>query len=86
MKFGIYSIRDVYTGFLAPTIESTDIVAQRNFEFAVNKPETLLYTRPGDYELYKIGEFESDSGVVTPLTPIQVVSSAVSLRKVDRDA
>ena len=79
MKFGIYAIRDVYTGFLSPTVEVNDLVAKRNFEHACNRSDSLLFSHAQDYDLYKIVEFESDSGVVTPLTPIEFIANGKSV-------
>lgn len=63
MIFGVYSIRDVKTGFLSPTIEINNQVAQRNFESAVlNSNNSLFFTHPDDYSFYRLGSFNSDSG------------------------
>lgn len=86
MIFGIYSIRDMKSGFLAPTVEVNDAVAQRNFEHAVlNSEQSLFFSHPEDYALYKIGEMDSDKGVISPQVPIfevvtasQVFGSALS--------
>lgn len=67
MKFGLYAIRDVHTGFLSPVPESNDNVAIRNFAHAVMNDKSVMNSHPEHFSLYKIGEFESDNGQITPL-------------------
>lgn len=63
MIFGVYSIRDVKTGFLSPTFEVNDQVAKRNFEYAVlNSEHSLFFTHPEDYSFYRLGSFNSETG------------------------
>ena len=74
MKFGVYSIRDVKSGFMSPTLEQSDVMAARNFESAImSSKEGLFTTHAEDFILYKIGEFDSETGVVSPLALIQVI-------------
>lgn len=77
MIFGIYSIRDMKSGFLAPTCEVNDAVAQRNFEHAVlNSEQSLFFSHPEDYALFKIGEMDAEHGVISPVVPIQEILTA----------
>ena len=63
MKYGVYAIKDVKTGFLQPTVEMNDKVAIRNFAFAVHRTkDSLFYTFPEDYSLFRIGYYETDTG------------------------
>lgn len=86
MIYGIYSIRDFKTGFLSPTVDVNDFAAVRNFEHAVlNSEQSLFFSHPEDYALYRIGSIDTDTGVITPLTPVaemitatQVFGSALS--------
>lgn len=87
MKMFIYSIRDFKTGFLAPTVEPHDAVAQRNFEHAVLQSEqTLFFSHPEDYALFRIGSFDTDTGEIVSelpeeiLTAPQVFNSAMARR------
>lgn len=70
MKLYVYSIRDVRTGFLAPSVEISDAVAKRNFEHAVmSGPASLFTSHPEDYSLWSIGAFDSDTGEIVPANP-----------------
>lgn len=76
MKFGIYSIRDFKTGFLAPTVEQNDPVAQRNFEHAVlNTEQSLFFSHPEDYALYRIGSYDSDDGTLESCLPQEIITA-----------
>lgn len=76
MKYPIYSIRDAKVGFMTPTIDANDASAARNFEHAVLNSASLMNSHPGDYALYRIGEFDSDSGAVTGCMPENVIDAA----------
>lgn len=74
MKFGVYSIRDIKSGFMTPTIDQSDVSAARNFDSAVMSASSGLFaTHPDDFILYKIGEFDSETGIVSPLAMIQLI-------------
>lgn len=49
MKFGMYAIKDAKTGFMTPTVDQNDASALRNFEHAVNQPDSLLNSHPNDF-------------------------------------
>lgn len=80
MKYPIYSIRDAKVGFMTPTIDANDASAARNFEHAVMNSASLMNSHPGDYALYRIGEFDSDSGAVTGCMPEHVIDAAGVVR------
>lgn len=69
MKFGVYAIRDVHTGFLPLTIDQNDESARRNFRHAIMNDQSLFCTHPKDYDLYKVGVFDSDSGLIDVIVP-----------------
>lgn len=64
MKYGVYVIRDVETGYLTPTIDVNDNSAKRNFAFAMNRPDSIMHFRPKDYSLHRIAEYDSETGVL----------------------
>lgn len=81
MVFGIYAIKDVYTGYLNPTFEGNDSVARRNFEHAVCRADSLLYSHPNDYDLYRIGTFDSETGVIISCVPELIVGASSIVSK-----
>lgn len=69
MIYGIYSMRDVKTGFLPCNVDVNDESAIRNFEFAFKHNDSLFATFPSDYSLYKLGEYDTDSGEINACYP-----------------
>lgn len=69
MKYNVYSVRDVKTGWLPPTYDISDISAQRNFAFAVNNESSIMSFAPSDFSLYCIGVFDTDSGEIEGCVP-----------------
>lgn len=76
MIFGIYAIRDVKTGFMSPTVEQNDAVAQRNFSHAVQMSDSVLFSHPQDFSLYKLGEYDAGSGHISSYELIQQICTA----------
>lgn len=74
MIYGLYCIRDVKTGFMQPVMEANDQAAIRNFYHAVQNSDGILYTFASDFSLFRIGEFDSESGNIEPLIPIRLVA------------
>lgn len=81
MKYGLYSVHDAKTGFLTPTIDLNDGSASRSFESATQQVDSLFYTHAADYALYRIGEYDTDNGLVTPLVPPQIIVRASDFGK-----
>lgn len=78
MKLPVYSIRDVHTGFMTPTVDQNDNSAMRNFGHAVMNSASLMNSHPKDYSLYKIGSFDTESGAIEGHLP-ELVIDAFSL-------
>lgn len=78
MKCSVFSIRDVKTGFLTPTVEVNASVAVRNFEHAVLRNEdSLFFSHPDDYSLFCLGDFDTDTGAILPSSPpVEVISAS----------
>lgn len=64
MIYPVYSIRDAATGFMTPSVDMNDASAKRNFEHAVMNSASLMNSHPGDYVLYRIGQFDTETGVL----------------------
>lgn len=65
MKYSVYSIKDLKTGFLPPTVEMNDQSAIRNFEHACSNTQSLFFTHPGDYQFWRLGTYDTDTGELT---------------------
>lgn len=79
MIFGVYAMRDIKTGFMTPSLDPNDDAAVRNFYHAVSQSAGVLFTFPVDFSLYRIGSFDSDTGVLVPETPIRQIADGASV-------
>ena len=76
MKLPMYSYRDRLVGFGKPILDISDQTAIRGFSMQVNNPNGMENFSPKDYELYRIGTFDADTGIVTPEEiPILIVDA-----------
>ncbi len=76
MKLPMYSYRDRLVGFGKPLIDISDQTAIRGFSFQVNNPDGLENFSPKDYELYRIGTFDADTGKIIPEeVPVLIVEA-----------
>ena len=70
MKLRLYAIKDTLVGFSAPYAQHNDAYAKRALENAVKdtKPNHIN-TNPEDKELFYVGTFDEDTGIITGETP-----------------
>lgn len=79
MKYHLYAIRDALTGFMQPVMEQNDAAARRNFEHAVFNPNSLMQSHKQHYDLYRVGDYDLDSGVIVPEIPAVMVCAGSSV-------
>ena len=80
MKMNIYSIRDVKTGkFSAIDIQERDEVEIRGFAYAINGGNEIMAFKPKDFDLYKLGEYDYATGVITPLSMPELIVNGESV-------
>lgn len=76
---GIYVIKDEKVGFLQVTQDVNDMTALRNFEYAMNRPDSLYQANKADFRLYKLGSFDTLTGEVVLESTPSLLASADSL-------
>ena len=64
MLFSVYDQKAA--AFLDPFVAPTIDFAIREFRTAVNSPKHQFARYPEDYVLFKLGEFDPDTGLVLP--------------------
>lgn len=84
MKFNIYAVRDVKVGFQSITVQPNDPVAARSFESTVINSDSILFTHAQDFALYRIGTWDSDTGLIEPENLPVLILEAASCLKGDR--
>lgn len=68
-KANIYAIKDIKGGeYNTPFFQMTDAHALRIFRTEVNRAsdQNLIYLYPEDFELFRLGTFESETGKIEP--------------------
>lgn len=72
MLIGIYSIYDEVAKLYAqPFFFQNDNLAIRAFKNECERPESNLKANPSDYKLYKIGEYDDETGgIIKSETPV----------------
>lgn len=64
-----YSVRDTKAEYFnTPFFNKTHGEAERNFTDLVNDKNTSVGQHPTDFDLYYLGEFDTQSGKITGLT------------------
>lgn len=80
MKFQMYVIRDKQVNsFMTPYFMRNDGEALRSFADEVNRAaeDNILYRHSDDFELYRLGDFDSDSAsFVIEKLPVLIVQGA----------
>lgn len=75
MKYELYCVKDNLVSFWAPQVEQNRDTAIRNFRRMINEGNGLPNYSPYDFDLYKVGIFDSEKGLVDPCTPIELVAT-----------
>lgn len=57
---------DSKSGFLGISLDHSDQTAIRNFKSATLSSGSLLNQFPEDYRLFKVGEFDTETGQIDP--------------------
>lgn len=63
MKFIVMSLKDALKGYQGMSLVENEPVAIREFTNAVNSNEIMKKNLP-DYSLYKLGTFDTETGVL----------------------
>lgn len=65
----IYAIRDMLIEFHAPVVGINDEQIERDFKVYCSKKAEI---EQKDLQLYKIGEFDTVTGKITPIEPLYI--------------
>lgn len=84
MKYLMYSICDKATSYLFPFPAYTDQAAIRNFSTEINT-SPMAKAHPEDFELFCVGEFDMETGLIEAYMPNKHVVSGISVVRKDID-
>lgn len=65
MKILLYSVKDNLVGFGPIYTSQNPAIGARIFADAVADRSTVVGRNPGDFDLYQLGEFDTDTGEIT---------------------
>lgn len=77
----LYAIKDVKSGFSDPCVQLNDAVAVRCFELQVPRLSHDLGIPLSDFQLWRVGLFDMDSGLLRSETPELILDGASLLSK-----
>lgn len=75
----LYSYRDKLVGFGPIMVESNEQTAVRGFSYAVNNATGVMGFSPSDYDLYFLGDYDTDTGLITPAPVSQMVCNGLAV-------
>lgn len=79
----LVALRDVKGGFFHPPISERSIaVAVRSVSDAVKDQKHALSRHPADYQLYQVGSYFDDHGVIDTFTVPLLICEVASLKEV----
>lgn len=77
----LYAVKDIKSGFSDPCTQVNDAVAARSFERQIPAMSESLGIPLSDFQLWRVGKFDSDSGMLVPEAPELLLDGAAILRK-----
>lgn len=82
----VYGIKDVKSGsFINLMTTKNDEMIKRDFKNMINNQNAgLLFLCPQDFELYRVAEFEENSGLMKPLE-IEMLLNGIELKEIDNE-
>lgn len=80
----IYAVKDDLQGFLAPVADVNDQIAVRNFLYMVRNSKEMM-SNASDFSFYRIGAFDTDTGLLDPAEPLVYLCRGSDVNKGDVD-
>lgn len=82
MLKNVYTIFDKITGeFAPPTVEVNDSAFIRQIKVLLSDKKNMFYTAAGDYGVYKLGEYDTQTGCISPSPTPEFVCSFESIKE-----
>lgn len=76
MKNSVYSIMDVKAAvFGRPFVQLNNAVAMRTFSDLAKDAQSEISRHPEDFKLFRLGEFDDNSGVLSPVAQPEFLAS-----------
>lgn len=69
MHYAMYAVKDALVGFGVPFASNSNAEAIRAFVRVATDTKSDIFASPGDYDLYYIGTYDTDTGLLTSTIP-----------------
>lgn len=80
MQHVVCAVYDAAVGqYLSPFVQRSKMEALRSFKTAANNREHDFYNHAKDYTLFALGDFDPDSGKLSPYEAKQPLGTAIEL-------
>lgn len=74
MRLLMFSVRDsALNAYLRPFCVPAVGAAVRGFTDEVNRGDSEMHKHPEDYELFQVGEFDEESGMIASCVAVSVI-------------
>lgn len=74
----LYALKDVKSGFMSILVLKNDDLAIRSYKNMLNDSQSnIVNTNPEDFELWCLGSYDTDSGLISP--NVRFVCSSCSI-------
>lgn len=84
MIFGLYAVKDEAVSFGAVMTQNNDASAMRAFAHECENVDSYWHSHPSDYSLWKVGEYDSDTGQIIDTATNLVCRATDFVRKGDK--
>lgn len=81
MIYGLFAIKDTKSEFFKPFTHFNEQTALREFGLMVNNKANAISDNPADYELWRVGQYDTTTGTIVPQT--EFIVNAMSVKKVN---
>lgn len=85
MKYPVFTIKDQCTWFWQPFVADTEAAARREFGNMICNGSGAASFRPGDFDLYRIGEFDSEEGTIVGETSPKWLVNGQAFKVIEND-
>lgn len=82
MKVGFYCVKDDFLGFQTPFCSMSDEAAIRDFDMMVSKEGTIFNIHRENFNLYRLGTFDSESGEVENKSEFLIAGTSIRRKDV----
>lgn len=81
MQLKVFSIRDKKGEiFMQPFFQKTVGEAERSFKTLTQDEKSMISKYPDDFDLYHVGEYDDQNGMLLPLKEVRMIISATQLK------